>query len=76
MLGANKLGVSGIIMLAGMAALALVIALYAVPSVASASGKDETNVTWLIALLCLVIAVGATFWANKKNAKEQSKDKT
>ena len=72
--GGNKLGASGVLMLAAMSVLALVVALVLVPKIAAAVGVKEQHVDYVVAAVAFLIAVVATRWArslNKKSAERK-----
>jgi hypothetical protein len=70
----HKLGRGGMLILAAMSLLALFAAFIVVPGLAKGSGLSETAVTYIVAGLALLIAVGSTFAAkalNKRNLPER-----
>jgi hypothetical protein len=66
----QKLGLSGVLMLAGMAVLALFVAFVAVPWISQASGTNESTVTYAVAALAFIVAIGAALWAKALNKKK------
>ena len=65
----QKLGAVGLLLLAAMSLLALFAAFVVVPSIARRSGLSDTAVTYIVAGLALVIAVGSTLAAKALNRK-------
>lgn len=65
----QKLGIGGVLILAGMAVFALVVAFVFVPAIAKAAGLHEQHVNYAVAGAAFVIAIVATRWAKSLNKK-------
>ncbi len=69
----HKLGRTGVLILATIAAFSLFTAMIAVPAIARSSGIDQSYVTYAIAVVAFVVAIVAARWTkslNKKKAAE------
>jgi hypothetical protein len=69
----QKLGVSGVLMLAGMSIFALFVAFIVVPVLARTAGLHEEHVNYAVAGVAFVIAIVATRWAKSMNKKSAEK---
>ena len=57
------------LVLAGMALLALFVAFIVVPWISEASGTNETKVTYIVGAVAFAVAIVCTFWAKALNKK-------
>ncbi|MBV9556474.1 MAG: hypothetical protein JO254_05305 [Pseudolabrys sp.] len=61
----NKLGFSGILMLAAIAVLAMSVALVGIPAIAQWSGVKEIYVTYIFAVVFFFLAIYASRMVRK-----------
>jgi hypothetical protein len=66
----EKIGVSGVVMLIGMAVVAVVIATHADPQTLSISSLREGHGGYLLALAVVAVAIAAAMRSNKESEKK------
>lgn len=66
----HKLGRTGVLILATIAAFSLFTAMVVVPAIARSSGIDQSYVTYAIAAVAFVLAIVATRWAKSLNKQK------